>query len=100
MAIPDYQARMLPLLKLAEDRNDHALKDAIPALAKQFQLTDAERNQLLPSGQQPLFHNRVSWAKTYLKKAGLLRSPRRGFFAITDREESVLAQNPSNWGYY
>jgi len=87
MAIPDYQACMLPLLKLAGDRNDHALKDAVPTLADQFQLTDAERSELLPSGQQLLFHNRVSWANTYLKKAGLLRSPRRGFFAITDRGE-------------
>jgi restriction system protein len=96
MAIPDYQACMLPLLKLAGDRNDHALKDAVPTLADQFQLTDAERSELLPSGQQLLFHNRVSWANTYLKKAGLLHSSRRGFFAITDRGESVLAQNPSN----
>ena len=96
MAIPDYQACMLPLLKLARDRNDHALKDAVPTLADQFRLTDAERSEFLPSGQQRLFHNRVSWANTYLKKAGLLCSPRRGFFAITDRGESVLAQNPSN----
>jgi Mrr N-terminal domain len=55
MAIPDYQACMLPLLKLAGDRNDHALKDAVPTLADQFQLTDAERSEFLPSGQQRLF---------------------------------------------
>jgi restriction system protein len=96
MAIPDYQGCMLRLLKLAGDRAEHALKDALSTLADHFQLTDAERGQLLPSGQQLLFHNRVSWANTYLKKAGLLHAPRRGFFAITDRGESVLAQNPSN----
>lgn len=96
MAIPDYQACMLPLLKLAGDRKDHALKDAVQTLADQLQLTDAERSELLASGQQLVFHNRVSWANTYLKKAGLLRSPRRGFFAITNRGDTVLAQNPSN----
>jgi restriction system protein len=49
----------------------------------------------LPSGQQAIFHNRVAWANTHLKKAGLLRAPRRGFFTVTDRGKSVLAQNPS-----
>jgi restriction system protein len=59
MAFPDYQACMLHLLKLASDGAEHTLKDAIPALADTFKLTDAERTQLLPSGQQAIFHNRV-----------------------------------------
>jgi restriction system protein len=83
MAIPDYQTCM-HLLELAGDRQEHALKDAVSELATTFQLTDAERIELLPSGQQPVFYNRVAWANTYLKKAGLLQAVRRGFFAITD----------------
>jgi hypothetical protein len=55
--------------------------------------TDAERSELLPSGQQAIFNNRVAWAKTYLNKAGLLKAPRRGAFIITDRGKSVLTQN-------
>jgi restriction endonuclease Mrr len=94
MAIPDYQTCMLHLLRLASDGAEHALKDAVPALTDIFQLTDAERTELLPSGQQAVFHNRVAWANTYLKKAELLRSPRRGVFTITDRGKSVLAKNP------
>jgi restriction system protein len=94
MAIPDYQTCMLHLLKLASDGAEHTLKDAVPALADIFQLTDAERSELLPSGQQAIFNNRVAWAKTYLNKAGLLEAPRRGVFTITDRGKSVLAQNP------
>jgi restriction system protein len=95
MAIPDYQACMLPLLQLAADGSEHTLKEVLPALADRFSLAEAERIELLPSGQQEVFRNRVSWANTYLKKAGLLHAPRRGYFAITDRGKSVLAQNPS-----
>jgi restriction system protein len=94
MAIPDYKTCMLHLLKLASDGAEHTLKDAVPALADIFELTDAERTELLPSGQQAVFHNRVAWANTYLKKAELLRAPRRGAFTITDRGKKVLAQNP------
>jgi restriction system protein len=85
---------MLHLVRLASDGAEHSLKDAVPTLANIFQLTDAERIELLPSGQQAVFHNRVAWANTYLKKAELLRSPRRGVFTITDRGKSVLAKDP------
>jgi restriction system protein len=94
MAIPDYQTCMLDLLRLASDGAEHTLKDAVPALADIFDLTDAERTELLPSGQQAILNNRVAWAKTYLNKAGLLEAPRRGVFTITSRGKSVLAQNP------
>src|ERR1700722_10901339 len=94
MAIPDYQTCMLHLLRLASDGAEHTLKDAVPALADIFHLTDAERTELLPSGQQAILNNRVAWAKTYLNKAGLLEAPRRGVFTITDRGKKDLAQNP------
>ncbi|MDD5198590.1 MAG: restriction endonuclease [Terrimicrobiaceae bacterium] len=94
MAIPDYQSCMLPLLRFAGDGQEHQLKDAILALADEFALSDGERNEFLPSGQQPVFTNRVGWARTYLKKAGLLASPRRGYFQITDRGRSVLQERP------
>lgn len=80
MAIPNYQAIMLPLLKLAADRQEHTLKAIVATLAAQFDLTDEERQTLRSSGQQTVFANRVAWAQTYLKKAGLLESPRRGVF--------------------
>jgi restriction system protein len=96
MAIPDYQACMLPLLRLAADGGNHMLKEVLPTLADQFGLTEAERNELLPSGQENVFRNRVSWANTYLKKAGLLRSERRGYFSITERGKDVLLQHPKS----
>ena len=76
MGIPDYQSLMLPLLKLTSDQQEHSLHEAIDELAEQFHLTDTERAQLLPSGRQRAFNNRVSWAKTYLEKAVLLESVR------------------------
>ena len=72
--IPDYQSIMMPLLKLVSDKQEHKFRDIIEELAKQFKLNDNDRKELLPSGQQPSFDNRVGWANTYLKKAGLLDS--------------------------
>ncbi len=85
MPIPDYQTLMLPLLQLASDGGEHQLRDATDTLAGSFKLTEQERKELLPSGKQSIFANRVGWARTYLKKAGLLSTPQRGFFQITDR---------------
>ena len=93
MPIPDYQSIMLPLLRFLADQQEHSLREAIDSLADQFKLSEAERRELLPSGQQPVFHNRVGWARTYMKKALLLESTRRGFFRITQRGLQVLKQN-------
>jgi restriction system protein len=95
MAIPDFQSIMLPLLQFASDQKEHSLREVIEQLADDFALTDEERKELLPSGRQPTFDNRVGWARTYLKKAGLVRSPRRGYFRITDRGLAILAEKPA-----
>ena len=95
MAIPDFETIMLPLLKLTVDQQEHSFRQVIDTLARQFNLTDAEQRELLPSGQQPIFDNRVGWASTYMKKAGLLESTRRGFSHITDRGLKTLKENPS-----
>jgi len=94
MAIPDYQSIMLPLLKHLGDGNEHTLRETIDTLANQFALTDEERRELLPSGQQAAFDNRVGWARTYMKKACLLVTTRRACFKITDRGLAVLKRRP------
>lgn len=96
MAIPDYQTTMLPLLAFASDGHEHTLREAVDHLADLFKLTAQERKTLLPSGQQAMFLKRVGWARTYLKKAGLLDSPRRGYFKITERGLQVLKDTPAN----
>jgi restriction system protein len=95
MSIPDYQAVMLPLLKYAGDRKDHTLRQTIDDMASNFRLSDSERRELLPSGRQAIFDNRVGWARTYMKKAGLLESPKRGMFRITEKGMAILDQKPS-----
>lgn len=95
MAIPDYQTCMLPFLRFLGDNSEHSLRDTEESLAKHFDLTDSERVELLQSGQQGIFKNRIGWARTYLKKAGLLEAPRRGVFKITDRGLTALATNPN-----
>jgi restriction system protein len=93
VAIPDYQSLMLPVLKLAGDGREHRMLEVVDSLASQFKLTEAEREELLPSGKQPVFNNRVHWAKTYLVQAKLLIATRRAHFKITERGRSVLSQN-------
>lgn len=93
--IPDYQSLMLPLLRLAEDGGEDRIGDVIEPLAKQFGLTQAELDETLPSGRQPVFYNRVHWAKTYLAQAKLLEITRRAHFRITDRGREVLRENPA-----
>lgn len=94
MTIPDYQTVMLPLLRFAADGQEHSLREAIESLADHFHLSDDERKALLPSGRQATFDNRVGWARTYMKKAGLLQTPRRGYFTITDSGLRALKTNP------
>lgn len=95
MPIPDYQALMVPLLKVLSDGREHALHEVIEELANQFGLSEAERVQLLPSGHQYVFDNRVGWTRTYLKKAGLVESPKRGFVRITSTGAETVASNPA-----
>lgn len=95
MPILDYQTCMLPLLQYLSDGAEHSLRDAEESLGEYFKLSPAERAELLPSGQQGVFKNRIGWARTYLKKAALLESPKRAVFKITERGAKVLASNPA-----
>ncbi len=94
MAIPDYQTLMLPVLKYSGDEIEHTIDDTVNNISVQFKLTDAELNELLPSGVQTIFSNRVGWARTYLKKTGLLETTKRGYLKITQRGKEVLSKAP------
>ncbi len=88
--IPDYQTLMRPVLACAA-AGEIRIGDAVEQLAEKLGLTPDERAQLLPSGKQTMFANRVHWAKTYLVKAGLAEGTRRGYFRITPRGQAALA---------
>ena len=94
MPIPDFQTLMLPLLRFCADGAEHGRHDAIPVLAGEFALTESDLAELLPSGKQGKFVNRIAWAKSYLKQAALLETTARGIFRITERGRSVLADHP------
>lgn len=92
MAIPDYETVMLPLLEFLHDGQIKSIDDATKFMADRFSLTEDERKERIPSGKSTYIKNRTGWARTYLKKAGLLTSPKRGFVQITDRgKEAVTA---------
>src|SRR6266581_3403379 len=94
MAVPDFQSIFIPVLKVASDGNEHSLSETIETIARQLGLSEADRDEMLSSGKQRKFDNRVSWARTYLQKALLLSSPGRSKFRITERGMKVLRDNP------
>ena len=93
--IPTYEEIMLPFLKYLADGKEHGVSETHNALSEHFKLTDEELRKLLPSGLQPIFRNRVGWARTYMKKAGLLTSPKRALFKISDKGLVLLKENPT-----
>lgn len=95
MTVPKFQEFMLPMLKLAGDGQVWKLADARQNLANNFDLPDEQREELLPSGRQTRLANRVAWAKVYLEQGGLLVSPKRAYFQITDRGRDVLENPPA-----
>ncbi|NOT91178.1 restriction endonuclease [Ferruginibacter sp.] len=92
--IPDYQTLMLPLLKFINDEKIHNTQEIINHLAKVFNLTKEELNEFVPSGQQKIFANRISWAKSHLKMSGAIENMTKGNIKITDKGKLILAENP------
>jgi restriction system protein len=91
MPVPGYQEFMRPLLEALSDGREQNVREVYAAVAERLHLTEADRQELIPSGTQRLLDNRVGWAKTYLLKAGLLESPRRAFVRITQRGREALS---------
>lgn len=94
MPIPDFQSLMLPILEYYGDKLEHGSQDALGHLKTKLKLTDEEIKELLPSGKQYRFNNRVGWATIYLMKSGLLSRPSRGKYIITPRGLDVLNEKP------
>ena len=93
MDLPDYQSLMRPVLELAEG-GEHSIGNAVERIAADLELSEEQLAVMLPSGRQTTFANRVHWAKTYLKKAGLIAYPKRGYFEITERGKAFLQSHP------
>ena len=95
MAVPNYQEFMLPTLEVIVDGQEHKNSDVVQAVARILNLTDEDMQEMLPSGNQQTYYNRAGWARTYLKKAGLLEYPSRGVMKITEAGKSVLQNKPA-----
>ena len=95
MGVPDFQSFFKPLLELAGDGEEHSVREAREVIARRMNLAQADLSELLPSGTQTKFDNRVAWAKSYFVQAKVLESTRRGYFRITDRGRELLAKGHS-----
>ena len=95
VAIPKYYEMHKPFLEFLKDGQTHTLKELKSYVSTCFALSEEDLAELLPSGRQTVFTNRIGWARTYLKKAGLIDSPARATFVITDEGKRVLHNNPS-----
>lgn len=88
--IPDFQSLMIPILKIANDNKEHNTNEVYNILSLKYGLTEVELNEYVPSGQQRVFFNRVSWAKSYLKMASLIIHTKRSHFKITESGKEIL----------
>lgn len=95
MPVPDFQTLMLPLLQCVRDGRTYAMSEVRDTLARELRLSDADRHELLPSGRQRRFDNRVAWARVHLGGAELVESPRRGHVRITDAGRALLTESPA-----
>lgn len=95
MPVPDYQTLMLPVLEVTKDGHEHTIQEVSEAVANALALTDEERSEMLPSNKQRKLVNRVSWAKIYMARAGLIDSVSRGKFKIAQRGKELLESHPS-----
>ncbi len=94
MAVPGFQEMTLPILRACADGNEWSLAAARAEVSQHFGLSEEDLRELLPSGTQPRFNNRMAWAKVYLERAGLLTKTRRGHFKISPAGEKVLQDPP------
>lgn len=95
MAIPKYHELFRPFLDCLSDGQSHTMKEVKDRVAAAMSITDEDRKELLPSGKQAIYDNRLGWTRTYLKKAGLIDSPSRALFVLTDEGKKVLSENPA-----
>lgn len=98
MPIPEYNEIKAPALQFFADGKHHKISEVFPVLAQHFKLTDAEQNEMLPSGTQRRWHNRVDWACYDLFRAGLLERPKRGLYIITEIGQKLAGQKPKYIG--
>lgn len=95
MPVPDFQSLMLPVLKTLSGGAETPVSEVRARVAASERLTSDDLRELLPSGTQPVFTNRIAWAVTFMSHAGLIEKVRRGVYRLTAEGKHVLAQTPT-----
>lgn len=95
MAVPTFDEFFLPLLQLLNEQGPLRFADTKTMLAERMGISEEDQRELLPSGKQRRYDNRVGWARTYLSKAGLIRNVTRGVYETTDVGRKLLASKPT-----
>ena len=95
MPIPNYEQAMIPVLRVLTEASPRHRREIAVAVSDVFNLTETERQQLLPSGKFPVIVSRVGWALSYMKQAKLVEPPKRGVYQLTDRGRQVLTDAPN-----
>ena len=90
MAVPKFFEFFEGFLRVLEDCELHTAKEVRQILSSQMHLSEKDCAEMLPSGKQSKFDNRVAWARTYLDRAGLIETPSRGKYRITDAGKKAL----------
>lgn len=94
MTIPTHEDAMLPVLRALADGSSQHRRSLSDQMAEAFGLSPEERSQMLPSGKTPVIRSRTGWALSYMKQAGLVSTPRRGWYQISAAGRTVLESNP------
>lgn len=94
MPVPDFQSLMLPVLWALASGKSTSLRVVRQRVANALGLTDEDLREMLPSGRQSAFANRVSWAMRYLLRATLVERVRRGYYRVSDDGKRLLAKPP------
>ena len=92
--VPDYETLMLPILRILADGKTWRTREIVLRVGEEFQLSEDEMREMIPSGRARLIQNRVGWANTYLRKAGLIESVRHGHNRISEAGREILKDPP------
>lgn len=94
MSVPKYFEMHKPTLKFLSDGKIHTSREIKAFLIDYFHLSNEDVMLMVPSGRITYLSNRASWARTYLKNAGLIESPAKGEFVITEEGHKAFLESP------
>lgn len=93
--MPNWEGFMIPTLRVLSDGVVRHWREFQPLVADQAKLTTAQRQELLPSGNQLKYENRIGWAVSFMTNVGALARPKRGHYTITEAGKQIIGMFPN-----